>query len=55
MGTPEGLRVAHAELAAASKRGRQAVVPGAGHEIQLVQPAAVIQAIEEVVTAVRSN
>jgi pimeloyl-ACP methyl ester carboxylesterase len=53
--TPEELRVAHAELAAASTQGRQAVVPGAGHEIQLFQPAAVIQAIEEVVAATRTG
>jgi pimeloyl-ACP methyl ester carboxylesterase len=52
---PDGLRAAHAELAAASKKGRHAVVPGAGHEIQLSQPAAVIQAIEEVVSNVRSK
>jgi pimeloyl-ACP methyl ester carboxylesterase len=55
MNTPEELRIAHAELAAASKQGRQAVVPGAGHEIQLFQPAAVIQAIEEVVVAARTG
>jgi pimeloyl-ACP methyl ester carboxylesterase len=52
LNTPEALRSAHAELAAASK-GRHAVVAGAGHEIQLFQPAAVIGAIEEVLSSVR--
>ena len=52
---PDALRAAHAALAAASKKGRHAVVPGAGHEIQLFQPAAVIQAIEDVVSNVRSK
>jgi pimeloyl-ACP methyl ester carboxylesterase len=53
--TPDGLRAAHALLAAASKTGRHAVVPNAGHEIQLFQPAAVIEAIQEVVANVRSQ
>jgi pimeloyl-ACP methyl ester carboxylesterase len=52
---PDAPRAAHAELAAASKQGRHAVVPGAGHEIHLYQPVAVIQAIEEVVSNGRSK
>jgi len=52
--TPEALRSAHAELAAASAKGRHAVIPNAGHEIQLFQPAAVIEAIEDVLATVRT-
>ena len=52
---PAELRQAHAELAAASKSGRHAVVAGAGHEIQLFQPAAVIESVEEVLSSVRSR
>jgi pimeloyl-ACP methyl ester carboxylesterase len=52
---PTELRQAHAALAAASKSGRHAVIAGAGHEIQLFQPAAVVEAIEEVLASVRSS
>ena len=52
---PGELRQAHAELAAASRSGRHAVIAEAGHEIQLFQPAAVVEAIEGVLSNVRSS
>ena len=42
----------HKELAALSTKGKQRVVPGAGHIIQDEQPAAVVQAVREVLTEV---
>jgi pimeloyl-ACP methyl ester carboxylesterase len=48
----DALRRVHAELAAASTKGRHTVVPGSGHEIQLFQPAAVIAAIHDVLANV---
>jgi pimeloyl-ACP methyl ester carboxylesterase len=44
---------AHRALAALSTNSRHAVVAGAGHEIHLFDPAAVVRAIEDVVAAVR--
>ena len=44
-----GREAVHATLAQLSSRGRHAVIEGAGHEIHLFQPEAVIQAIIEVV------
>jgi pimeloyl-ACP methyl ester carboxylesterase len=49
----EGREQSHRALAALSSHSRYAVVPGAGHEIHLFQPDAVVQAIAEVVEAVR--
>jgi pimeloyl-ACP methyl ester carboxylesterase len=51
----EGIAENHAELARLSNNSRHAVVPGAGHEIHLFQPAVVIQAIQDVVTAARQR
>ena len=45
----------HASIARLSSNGRHAVVPGAGHEIHLFEPAVVIQAIEDVTAAIRSK
>ena len=49
----DGNAAVHAAVAKLSRRGRHAVVAGAGHEIHLFAPAAVIQAIGEVVAAVK--
>ena len=46
---------AHAALAAQSTNSRHSVIAGAGHEIHLFQPAAVVQAIHDVVTSVRTK
>lgn len=46
---------AHAALAALSANSRHSVIAGAGHEIHLFQPAAVVQAIHDVVTSVRTK
>jgi pimeloyl-ACP methyl ester carboxylesterase len=43
----------HAALAQLSSRGRSAVIAGAGHEIHLFEPDAVVKAINEVADAVR--
>jgi pimeloyl-ACP methyl ester carboxylesterase len=48
-------RAGHVALAARSSRGRFAIVPGSDHFIQKDQPDAVIDAIREVVTAVRDG
>jgi pimeloyl-ACP methyl ester carboxylesterase len=45
----------HAALAALSTDARHAVIAGAGHEIHLFQPAAVVQAIRDVVSSVRTK
>jgi pimeloyl-ACP methyl ester carboxylesterase len=47
----DSLRSVHAALARLSTNSRHAVVAGAGHEIHLFEPAAVIQAVREVVDA----
>ena len=44
----------HAALAALSTNSRHSVIAGAGHEIHLFQPAAVVQAIRDVVTSART-
>jgi pimeloyl-ACP methyl ester carboxylesterase len=43
----------HKEIAALSTRGRQRVVPGASHVIQAEQPAAVVQAVLEVLGQIK--
>lgn len=48
-------RAGHAALAARSSRGRLIVVPTSGHFIQKDRPEAVIDAVREVLTAVRAN
>jgi pimeloyl-ACP methyl ester carboxylesterase len=45
----------HAALAALSTNSRHSVIAGAGHEIHLFQPAAVVQAIDDVVSSVRTK
>jgi pimeloyl-ACP methyl ester carboxylesterase len=45
---------AHAELAALSTRGRVVVAPGSGGDLLLDEPALVVEAIREVVEAVRA-
>jgi hypothetical protein len=49
----EGLKAVHATLAAESTNSRHTMVAGAGHEIHLFAPRAVIQAVEDVVEASR--
>jgi pimeloyl-ACP methyl ester carboxylesterase len=44
-----------AKLAALSTNSAQRVVPGAGPDIHLVDPASVVRAVQDVVTAARSN
>jgi pimeloyl-ACP methyl ester carboxylesterase len=51
----EGLQQAHAGLAALSTNSRHSVIKAAGHEIHLFEPAAVIQAIADVVVAIRDG
>jgi len=46
---------AYDELAKMSTRSRHTVVADAGHEIHLFQPAAVIEAIREVIALARSK
>jgi pimeloyl-ACP methyl ester carboxylesterase len=43
----------HDDLARLSTRGVNRVVPNAGHNIQLDQPAAVVEAIAEVLQEIR--
>lgn len=43
----------HQEIAALSTKGKQRVIPGASHAIQADQPAAVIQAVVEVLGQIR--
>jgi pimeloyl-ACP methyl ester carboxylesterase len=45
----------HAALAKLSSNSRHSVVPRAGHEIHLFEPSAVVQAIADVVEAVRTG
>jgi len=45
----------HETLAQTSTNGRHIVVAGAGHEIQLYQPAVVIQAVQDVLESVRTK
>jgi pimeloyl-ACP methyl ester carboxylesterase len=51
----QGLQDAHAALAGLSTNSRQTVVAGAGHEIHLFEPKAVILAITDVVEASRTK
>lgn len=51
----DGLTENHAGLARLSSNSRHTVVPDAGHEIHLFSPAAVIQAVSDVVAAVRQS
>jgi pimeloyl-ACP methyl ester carboxylesterase len=55
MDSSQGLKDAHAALARRSTNSRHTVVAGAGHEIHLFEPAAVIQAIRDVIEAVSSG
>jgi pimeloyl-ACP methyl ester carboxylesterase len=50
-----GREAVHAALAKLSSNSRHTVVAGAGHEIHLFQPSAVITAIADVVTAIRGQ
>ncbi|HEY5409733.1 MAG TPA: alpha/beta hydrolase [Caulobacteraceae bacterium] len=45
----------HNDIASLSSRGQNRVVPGSGHFIQLEQPQAVIEAIDEVVAEARNK
>jgi pimeloyl-ACP methyl ester carboxylesterase len=51
----DGLQETHAGLARLSTNWRHSVIPGAGHEIHLFEPGAVVQAISDVVDAVRTK
>ena len=51
----QGLKDAHAALALQSTNSRHTVVAGAGHEIHLFKPAAVVQAIQDVLEAVSTG
>jgi pimeloyl-ACP methyl ester carboxylesterase len=48
-------RATHAALAKLSTNSRHTVVPGSGHEIHLFEPAAVVQAIADVVRSARTK
>ena len=52
--SPE-MRDVHATAARSSRNSRHTVVAGAGHELHLFEPAAVVQAIRDVVDSVRSG
>jgi pimeloyl-ACP methyl ester carboxylesterase len=52
--TPAMVEV-HATLAKLSRNSRHTVVPGAGHEIHLFEPRAVIEAITDVIEAARRS
>jgi pimeloyl-ACP methyl ester carboxylesterase len=54
-GATDALRAVHASLARSSSNARHTIVPDAGHEIQLFQPAAVIDAVEDALESVRTN
>jgi pimeloyl-ACP methyl ester carboxylesterase len=54
-GQSNGPVESHSRLAGLSKNSRQTVVSGAGHEIHLFAPSVVVQAIQDVVTAVRQQ
>lgn len=49
------LQASHAGLARLSENSRHTVVAGAGHEIHLFEPSAVVQAITDVAEAVRAK
>jgi pimeloyl-ACP methyl ester carboxylesterase len=51
----EGREAVHTALAALSTNSRHSVVDGAAHEIHLSHPAAVIQAIRDVLQAIRDH
>jgi pimeloyl-ACP methyl ester carboxylesterase len=51
----QGLQDVHASLARLSTNSRQTVVAGAGHEIHLFEPRAVIQAITDVMEALHAK
>jgi pimeloyl-ACP methyl ester carboxylesterase len=55
MDSSQGLTDAHAALARQSTNSRHTVVAGAGHEIHLFKPAAVVQAIRDVLEAVSNG
>jgi pimeloyl-ACP methyl ester carboxylesterase len=55
VGSSPDLRDVHAALAGLSTNSRHTVVAGSGHEIHLFQPVAVVQAIRDVLEAVRSK
>lgn len=50
-----GREASHAALAGLSANSRHAVIKGAGHEIHLFEPAAVVQAIADVAQAIRDK
>jgi pimeloyl-ACP methyl ester carboxylesterase len=54
-GWSPGLHETHAVLAALSDNSRHTRVPGAGHEIHLFQPDAVVQAITDVAESARTK
>ena len=51
----EGREGSHAALAALSTNSRHSIVAGAGHEIHLFEPSAVVAAVADVVRAVREK
>jgi pimeloyl-ACP methyl ester carboxylesterase len=53
--SPQEMRDVHATAARLSRNSRHTVVAGSGHEIHLFEPAAVVQAIRDVVDSVRSG
>ncbi len=55
MDSSDELKDVHSRLARISANSRHTVVANAGHEIHLFQPAAVIQAIRDVLEAIRSE
>jgi pimeloyl-ACP methyl ester carboxylesterase len=55
IGSRDGLRQAHAALASSSSNGRHRIVAGAGHEIHLYQPSAVIAAVLDVLESLRGG
>ncbi len=55
MDSSQELKDAHARLARISSNSRHVVVAGAGHEIHLFEPVAVIQAIQDVIAAAKNK
>ena len=55
IGSSQELRDAHAGLARISTNSRHTVVTGAGHEVHLFEPNAVIEAVQDVITASKSK
>jgi pimeloyl-ACP methyl ester carboxylesterase len=51
----EGREAVHAALAKLSRNSRHSIVAGAGHEIHLFAPAAVVTAIADVVRSIRDG